>query len=164
MVKIITKKNNTLNFRVAFIAAQWHAELVGVATDSCSSELTSLGVDVEKNVTVFTVPGSLEIPLLAKLIVQKGGWDAVIAFGLVVDGGIYRHEFVAQAVLNGMMNVSLETKVPILSTVLTPQKFDENNAEDIAFFRKHLIIKGAEAARSAVQIMQLASHLHDTEN
>jgi len=153
MVKKLQKKQ--LDFRIALIAAQWHKDLVAVAKNSCYKELSELGVDVDNNIEQFTVPGSLEIPLISKLIAQSGNFDAVIAFGFVVDGGIYRHEFVAQAVLNGMMSVALETKIPILSVVLTPQKFDEHNAEHITFFRKHLGIKGVEAARSAMQTMQM---------
>ncbi len=159
MTTFSTKQSNTLNFRIALIAAQWHGELVTVATDSCRSELLDLGVDAKNNVKLCKVPGSLEIPLIAKLLIQSGEWDAVIAFGLVVDGGIYRHEFVAQTVLDGLMSVALETKTPVISAVLTPQAFDENDTEQIEFFQNHLVIKGAEAARSAVQTIQATREL-----
>lgn len=153
------KENKQLDYKIAFIAAEWHKDLVNVATSSCKSELSRLGVDVENNIELFNVPGSLEIPLVSKLLVRKGNWDAVIAFGLVVDGGIYRHEFVAQTVLNGMMNVALDTEIPVLSVVLTPQKFDENNKDDIEFFRKHLVTKGIEAARAAIKTIQVTKSL-----
>lgn len=151
----MTKSQDTNKYKIAFIAAGWHEELVNVATSSCYEELSKLGMAVKTNVQLFKVPGSLEIPLTAKLLAKTGSWDAVIAFGLVVDGGIYRHEFVAQSVLTGIMNVALETEVPILSAVLTPQKFDEHDAKQVEFFRKHLVIKGVEAARAAVQTIQL---------
>ena len=152
-------KSQMLNAKIAIVVAQWHEDLVTIAVNSCSAELSKLGVAVERNVKTFKVPGSLEIPLISKLIIPTGQWDAVIAFGLVVDGGIYRHEFVAQTVLDGMMKVALETKVPILSAVLTPQKFDESNRKDIEFFQKHLVKKGAEVARSAVETIQVARDL-----
>jgi len=155
--------NKQLDFRVALIAAQWHEELVSVATSSCYAELAKLGLDVDNNVKLFKVPGSLEIPLISKLIIEAGGFDAVIAFGLIVNGGIYRHEFVAQTVLDGMMTVSLETKIPVLSAVLTPQKFDEHDTVQIEFFRRHLVTKGIEAARAAVQTMQVARLLRATQ-
>ncbi len=158
------KQSKPLDFRIALIAARWHAELVTVATNSCYSELLDLGIDAKSNVKIFNVPGSLEIPLASKLIIQTGGWDAVIAFGLVVDGGIYRHEFVAQTVLNGIMSVTLETKTPVISAVLTPQQFDENDNEQIEFFQKHLSMKGAEAARSAVQTIQAAQLIRRPES
>ncbi|HSW48324.1 MAG TPA: 6,7-dimethyl-8-ribityllumazine synthase [Candidatus Saccharimonadales bacterium] len=160
---MIKKENKKLDFKIAFVAASWHEDLVNVAVNSCKSELQELGVDTEKNIKLFNVPGSLEIPLVSKTIIQSGEFDAVIAFGLVVDGGIYRHEFVAQTVLDGIMKVSLETKTPVLSVVLTPQKFDETNSEHIKFFQKHLVIKGQEAARSAVQIIQVISDLRQQD-
>jgi len=141
--------------KIAMVAASWHEDLVNIATSSCLEELSKLGIDTKNNVTLFKVPGSLEIPFVAKQIIQNGRWDGVIAFGLVVDGGIYRHEFVAQTVLDGLMRVGLDTNVPVFSAVLTPQKFDENNPKDIEFFRNHLVIKGAEVARSAVKTIQL---------
>lgn len=147
------------DFRIALVAAQWHGDLVNVATSTCYSELVKLGVKVDDNVELFKLPGSLEIPLVAKRLAQTGNWDAVIAFGLVVDGGIYRHEFVAQAVIDGLMRVGLETEVPIMSTVLTPQKFDEHDAAQIEFFRNHLAIKGAEAAQAAVQTIRMTQSL-----
>ena len=145
--------------RIAMIAAQWHGDLVSVATDSCQAELAKLGIKVDKNVELFKVPGSLEIPLISKLLAQSGDWDAIIGFGFVVDGGIYRHEFVAQAILNGIMNVGLETGVPILSTVLTPQKFNELDPDHLNFFRQHLVKKGAEAARAAAQTIEVIGAL-----
>jgi 6,7-dimethyl-8-ribityllumazine synthase len=155
----IEMSDSSSDFRIAMIAAQWHGDLVNVATDSCYSELAKLGVKVEENVKLFKLPGSLEIPFVSKLLAQSGDWDAVIAFGLVVDGGIYRHEFVAQAVLDGLMSVGLETGVPMLSAVLTPQKFDEESATDKEFFGKHLVMKGAEAARAAVRTLEVVRPL-----
>lgn len=147
--------------RIAFIAARWHSELVDQATNACKAELQRLGVDIENNVVTYEVPGSLEIPLTAKLLGKAASWDVIIAFGLVVDGGIYRHEFVAQAVLNGMMQVSLDSETPILSVVLTPRIFHEENPVQIEFFRSHLVTKGTEAAQSAVSMLgTMATAIH----
>src|ERR1700736_4732933 len=68
----------------------------------------------------FDVPGSLEIPLHALLLAESGRYAAIAAAGFVVNGGIYRHEFVADAVIQGLMRVQLDTKVPVISAVLTP--------------------------------------------
>ncbi len=146
-------------FRIAMVAAQWHGDLVNIATDSCYSALIRLGLNVDNNVELFKVPGSLELPFIAKLLAQKGDWDAVIAFGLVVDGGIYRHEFVAQAVVDGLVKAALDTGVPILSTVLTPQDFDERDSQRIQFFRRHLLEKGVEAANATVETIRLTQRL-----
>ena len=65
----------------------------------------------------------------------------------MADGGIYRHEFVAAAVIDALMRVQLETEVPVISAVLTPHRFHEHQ-EHQTFFRKHFIVKGAEAAQA----------------
>jgi 6,7-dimethyl-8-ribityllumazine synthase len=73
-----------------------------------------------------------------------------VACGFVVDGGIYRHEFVAHAVIDALMAVQLEVEVPVISAVLTPQQFHEH-AEHRAFFRDHFRIKGKEAALACLR-------------
>ena len=76
--------------------------------------------------------------------------------GFVVDGGIYRHEFVAAAVVDGLMRVQLEDDLPILSVVLTPKNFHES-ADHHAFFHRHFVTKGEEAARAAVQLLEIGA-------
>ena len=73
--------------------------------------------------------------------------------GFVVDGGIYRHEFVAQAVLQGIVQTSLETEVPILSAVLTPHHFHDH-ADHQEFFRSHMVTKGKELAGACLAIIE----------
>lgn len=137
---------------IALISATWHANLLRGATDSCKRALK--GHDTAD----FTVPGCLEIPLFAQKLAAAGKYDAVIAFGLIVDGGIYRHEFVADAVLSGMMRVQLDTGVPIFSCVLTPHQFDES-PERIGFFRDHLVMKGAEVGNACLKMASAISQI-----
>ena len=131
--------------RVAFIRASWHQEIVDQALTSFVNDARNLGIE-DNLIDVFDVPGSLEIPLRAKRLAKTGKYAIIIAAGLIVDGGIYRHEFVSNAVLDGMMQVQLETDVPILSVVLTPHQFTGKEHE--AFFFDHFKIKGSEAAWS----------------
>ena len=138
--------------RVAFVQACWHRPIVDSGRDGFLRELERLGVPPDR-VDVFEVPGSLEIPLHAKLLAKSGRYAAVVAAGFVVDGGIYRHEFVAQAVIDGLMSVQLDTEVPVLSMVLTPQRFHEHD-EHVEFFTGHMKKKGAEAAAACVHTMR----------
>ena len=62
---------------------------------------------------------------MAQTLAESGRYDAVVCAALVVDGGIYRHDFVAAAVVDGLMQVGLKTSVPILSVSLTPHQFQE---------------------------------------
>ena len=138
--------------RIAFVQACWHHAIVERGRDGFLAELERLGVSREC-VDVFEVPGSLEIPLHAKLLAKTGRYAAIVAAGFVVDGGIYRHEFVAQSVIDGLMSVQLDTEVPVISMVLTPQRFREHD-EHVAFFTGHMAKKGAEAAVACVRTMR----------
>lgn len=139
-------------FRIAFIKAGWHNEIVNNALVGFRQTLAEQ--QVEHQLKTFDVPGAFEMPLLAKRLAETGNYDAIVCAALVVDGGIYRHDFVAQAVVDGLMNVQLTTNVPVFSVSLTPHNFQP--AEVIEnFYRDHFIKKGQEAARAALAIHQL---------
>lgn len=137
--------------RIAFIQSCWHREIVDQSRDAFLAEIARLEIGLE--VDRFEVPGAFEIPLHAKLLAKSGRYAAIVAAGLVVDGGIYRHEFVADAVISGLMRVQLETDVPVISAVLTPQQFHEH-AEHRNFFSEHFKIKGREAASACAQTLK----------
>ena len=94
------------------------------------------------------MPGAYEIPLQAKLLAKTGRYAAIACSGLVVDGGIYRHDFVAQAVCTGLMQVQLETEVPVLTAILTPHNFHEHD-EHKQYYSRHFVLKGQELANAA---------------
>lgn len=134
--------------RVAIVAASWHKDIVGVAVSAIRHEFDRCRIPSDQ-VTVVDVPGAFEIPLHAKRLARSGRFDAVIACGLVVDGGIYRHDFVAQAVISALMQVQLDTDVPVFSAVLTPHHFHEHG-EHKRFFAEHFSTKGQEVARACL--------------
>lgn len=140
--------------RVAFIQSGWHKDIVNRGRDAFLTEIKRLGV-VAKTVDVLEVPGAFELPLLAQKLAKSGRYSAVVACGFVVNGGIYRHEFVADAVVSGLMRVQLDTGVPVFSVVLTPLNFHESK-EHHQYFFDHFVVKGGEAARACVQT--LAAH------
>ncbi|MBU2958453.1 6,7-dimethyl-8-ribityllumazine synthase [Paracoccus sp. 1_MG-2023] len=131
--------------RIAFIRARWHADVVDRAHDGFLSEAATLmpGATVD----AFDAPGAFEMPLLARKLAQTGRYDAVVAAALVVDGGIYRHDFVAQAVVSGLMQAGLETDVPCFSVSLTPHNYQETELLT-GFYRDHFVKKGREAAHA----------------
>jgi 6,7-dimethyl-8-ribityllumazine synthase len=132
--------------RIAFVQSLWHREIVDQCRQSFTEEIARLGHDAAQ-LDIYEVAGAFEIPLHAKLLAQSGRYGAVVAAGLIVNGGIYRHEFVAQAVINGLMQVQLETGVPVISSVLTPHHFHGHD-EHQQFFRAHFRVKGEEAAQA----------------
>jgi len=130
--------------RFAFVQSCWHREIVDQGRDAFLGEMASGGVP-RSAIDLYEVPGAFEIPLHAKRLARSDRYAAVVACGFVVDGGIYRHEFVAHAVIDALMAVQLEAEVPVISAVLTPQQFHEH-AEHRAFFHDHFRVKGKEAA------------------
>ncbi len=139
--------------RVAFVQSSWHREVVEECRIAFLAEIEARGIT---NIDVFEVPGSFEIPLHAQILAKTRRYTAIVAAGLVVDGGIYRHEFVADTVIKALMDVQLRTEVPVFSAVLTPQQFHESAAH-FEFFRKHFAIKGIEVAEAC------ANTLHSLE-
>jgi 6,7-dimethyl-8-ribityllumazine synthase len=142
-------------YRVALICASWHQDIVHQARDAALAEFARQGLAASQ-VDLYDVPGAFEIPLLAQKLAQSGHYRAVVACALVVNGGIYRHEFVAGAVIDGLMRVQLDTGVPVLSAVLTPRDFHEH-ADHLQFFQQHFVKKGAEVAQACLgALAQLA--------
>lgn len=143
--------------RIAFVQSRWHGDIVDRCRESFLAEMARNAIAADR-IDIFNVPGAFEIPLQAKLLARTGRYAAVVAAGLVVDGGIYRHEFVAAAVIDGLMRVQLESDVPVLSAVLTPQQFHEHEAH-AGFFREHFRVKGVEAAHACLATMANMAHL-----
>lgn len=137
--------------RIAMISAGWHAELLAHARHRFRATLREWGVP-DSGFLEHEVPGAFEIPLAAQRLARRGGLDAIVAFALVVDGGIYRHEFVSSAVIDGLMRVQLDEGVPVLSVVLTPQAFHDHD-DHRRFFASHLEIKGEQAAGAVMQLL-----------
>lgn len=147
------------NRKIAFIQAGWHRQIVSQAYSSFVEECNKAGL-VKADIELVEVPGSLEIPLQAKLLAKSGDYAVIVAAGLIVDGGIYRHDFVAATVLDAMMQIQLQIEVPILSVVLTPHQFQETEAHQ-DFFYEHFKIKGREAAQACLQTLSNFNDLID---
>jgi len=131
--------------RYAFIKANWHSHIVDRALEGFCELIPASQVDV------FDVPGAFEMPLLARDLANTGRYGAVACAAFVVDGGIYRHDFVAQAVVDGLMRAGMDSGVPVLSVSLTPHHYQET-AHHNAIYEAHFVEKGREAANAALMI------------
>jgi 6,7-dimethyl-8-ribityllumazine synthase len=138
--------------RIAFVQAQWHSDIVHQARDAFLEEMQRQGVP-QDGIDIFDVPGAFEIPLHAKRLANSGRYAAIVGCALVVDGGIYRHEFVASTVVQSLMQVQLETDVPVFSAVLTPHHFHEH-IEHRKYFHRHFAVKGTEVAEACVKTLE----------
>ncbi|RYX90380.1 MAG: 6,7-dimethyl-8-ribityllumazine synthase [Comamonadaceae bacterium] len=135
--------------RFAFIQSSWHADIVDQARQAFVAEMAALGTPADA-IDFLVVPGAFEIPLHAQKLAQSGRYAGIACTGLVVDGGIYRHDFVADAVISALMRVQLDTGVPVFTAVLTPHHFHEHE-EHRRYFTAHFVTKGQELARACTQ-------------
>jgi 6,7-dimethyl-8-ribityllumazine synthase len=133
--------------RFAFVKANWHSDIVDRALAGFLELVPRHDVDV------YDVPGAFELPLTARDLARSGKYAAVIAAAFVVDGGIYRHDFVAAAVIHGLMQAGLDGDVPVLSVSLTPHHYQETEHHR-GIYTAHFIEKGREAARAALGIVE----------
>ncbi|SBS35133.1 6,7-dimethyl-8-ribityllumazine synthase 2 [Marinomonas spartinae] len=146
---------NPAKQRIAFLHASWHSDIVLKCLEGFKTEIASRGYSID-NIDVIPVPGAYEIPLQAKLLAKSGQYAAIAGSALVVDGGIYRHDFVAQTVCNALMQVQLETEIPVLTAVLTPHHFHEHD-EHSNYYKQHFVKKGIELANACDEAIKLTA-------
>jgi 6,7-dimethyl-8-ribityllumazine synthase len=137
--------------RIGIVWSRFNEELVRELLTACDRQLVELGVAAD-DIDVVSVPGALEVPLaLQVLALERRGfthrYDALVALGAVVRGETYHFEVVSNESARGILEVQLETGMPIANGVLTTN--DEAQAKSRA------AIKGAEAARVAVEMANL---------
>ena len=135
--------------RVAFVQACWHRDVVAEARIAFMKEAEARHLT---HVDVFEVPGSFEIPLHAQILAKTRRYTAIVAAGLVVDGGIYRHDFVAEAVIEGLMRVQLDTGVLV-------EVVRGEDAEHQRFFHEHFQVKGREVAKACTETIDSLARL-----
>ncbi len=138
--------------RIAIIKARWHAEIVDRAHDGFLKVAADLLPSAK--IDAYEVPGAFEMPLTARKLADTGAYDAIVAIALVVDGGIYRHDFVASAVVDGLMQAQMDTNIPVFSVSLTPHNFQPVDVLT-TFYTDHFVKKGQEAAHAVKMVLEL---------
>ncbi|MGV0953037.1 MAG: 6,7-dimethyl-8-ribityllumazine synthase [Fluviibacter sp.] len=138
--------------RIGVVVARFNQDICDGLLSGAINELHALGVTAE-NITVCSVPGALEIPLVLQTLADEDEkpYDALIALGAVVRGETYHFEVVSNDSCRGVMDVQLTTGVPIANGILTTEDDDQ------ALVRMHG--KGADCARCAVEMARLHAQI-----
>ena len=131
--------------RYAFIKANWHSDIVDRALDGFQ------GAYPRRSGRCLRRPRRVRNAAAGPRSGPNRRYGAVACAAFVVDGGIYRHDFVAQAVVDGLMRAGMDTGVPVLSVSLTPHQYQETDHHN-AIYRAHFVEKGREAAQAALKI------------
>ncbi|MDT4955529.1 MAG: 6,7-dimethyl-8-ribityllumazine synthase [Acidobacteriota bacterium] len=148
--KIHQGRLNADGFRFALVASRWNDFLTSRLVEGALDALERLGAD-EKAVELFRVPGSFEIPLLARKLAASGKWDAVVCLGTIIRGETPHFEYIAGEVTKGIAQAGMETDVPVVYGIVTADTLEQ--AIDRAGVKAGN--KGFEAAMSAVELVNL---------
>ena len=132
--------------RVGIVLSRFNSEVGDGLLSACVAELRKLGV-AEQDITLATVPGALESPMVLRRMAQSGRYDALVALGAVIRGETYHFEVVSNESARGIQDVQLSTGVPIANAILTTENDDQ------ALVR--MSVKGAEAAAVAIEMTHL---------
>ena len=134
--------------RIGIVASRFNETIAAELLERAQGTARELGVES----SVVSVPGALEIPLALQWMAQSGRFDALAAVGVVIRGETYHFEIVANESARGLMDVALETGLPVANGILTTED------EPQALAR---LDKGAEAVRVAVEMWKLRTRLND---
>lgn len=141
---------NGKGLRIGIVLSRFNKDVGDGLLSACKAELIKLGV-ADSAITVATVPGALETPLVLQFMANSQKYDALIALGAIIRGETYHFEVVANESARGISDVQLNTGVPVANAVLTTQNDDQAIAR--------MVIKGAEAAAVAVKMANLLKQL-----
>ena len=153
MPKDISGKLNGENLKIGIVIARFNEFITDKLLDGCLDTLYRNGV-VEKNITIVRVPGSFEIPLTASKLTEKN-FNAIICLGSVIKGDTDHFTFIASEVTKGIAAVSMNSKVPVIYGVITP----DNLEQAIERAGTKAGNKGREAALGAIGMANLIKEI-----
>jgi 6,7-dimethyl-8-ribityllumazine synthase len=134
--------------RLGIVSSRFNEEITGELLKRAREAARKLGVEVEEK----SVPGALEIPIALQWMAQSGRYDALVAVGAVIRGETYHFEVVCNESARGVMDVALESGLPVGNGILTTDDEAQANAR---------LDKGAEAVRAAVEMAKLRTGMHE---
>lgn len=143
--KIVAK-----GMKFGIVASRFNDFISGRLIEGAVDALTRAGAE-EKDILIYKVPGSFELPLTAKKVAKSGRYDAVICLGAIIRGATPHFEYISAEVSKGIAMVGLETEVPVVFGVLTTDTIEQ--AIERAGTKSGN--KGADAAMTAIEMVDL---------
>ena len=147
-------KSNFKKYKIGIVKSEWNNNITDSLINSCMSVLLDSGIK-QNNIIKINVPGSMELVLGASLLLNKKKVDGVIALGSIIKGDTDHDKYIAQSVSNGLINVSLEYKKPVVFGVLTTNNMKQ--AIDRCDGKKGN--KGLESAYTLLKMLNLRKEL-----
>jgi len=141
---------NGTGMRIGIVLSRFNSDVGQGLLAACKTELIKLGV-ADSDITLATVPGALETPVVLQQMAISRQYDALIALGAIIRGETYHFEVVSNESARGVSEVQLHTGVPVANAILTTEN-DEQALDRIS-------VKGAEAASVAIEMVNLLKKL-----
>jgi 6,7-dimethyl-8-ribityllumazine synthase len=139
--------------KVAIVAARFNAHIVDVLLVGCAEELRAAGA-ADSDIVIHRVPGAFELPLAAKWLAESGQFAAVVCLGCVIRGETPHFDFVAGECARGVMEVSLETGVPVVFGVLTTNN-EQQSLDRAGGSHSHAGRNAADAALEMIHVREV---------
>jgi 6,7-dimethyl-8-ribityllumazine synthase len=149
-MKEIEKNLNGAGMRIGIVQSRFNPVICEGLLAACRTQLVQQGVS-DADITLASVPGALEIPLVLQRMAQSKRFDALIALGTVIRGDTYHFEIVANESARGVSEVQLHNSLPIANAILT------TNVDEQA--EERMNTKGKEAALVAIEMANLLKEL-----
>ncbi|HEX5538777.1 MAG TPA: 6,7-dimethyl-8-ribityllumazine synthase [Methylophilaceae bacterium] len=149
-MKQIAMNLDGTDMRIGIVLSRFNKEVGDGLLNACLAELAKRGVASDA-ITLATVPGALETPVVLHQMADSQQFDALIALGAIIRGETYHFEIVANESARGISEVQLNTGIPVANAILTT----ENDEQALA----RTAVKGAEAAAVAVEMVNLLKQL-----
>jgi 6,7-dimethyl-8-ribityllumazine synthase len=153
----IVPESGTRGLRFCMVAARFNAAYVERLVEGALGVLRGQGV-AEDAIDVIRVPGSFELPLACRRAAESGGYDAVLAFGVLIEGETEHFRLVAEAATDGIASVAIASGVPVLNGILAVRNADQAAARAGGAVGN----RGAEVALAALQMAGLMRRLDGT--
>lgn len=140
--------------RVGIVMSRFNPNICEGLLSACVAELANLGV-AQEDISIATVPGALEIPLTLQTMAESGQYDALVALGAVIRGETYHFEVVSNDSCRAIMEVQINTGLPIANGILTCEDDDQAIAR--------MSVKGKDCAQAAVEMANLLINVRGEE-
>ena len=154
MTKVIEGTLNAQGVRFGIVVSRFNDFINAKLLDGALDALSRHGADDEHMVTI-RVPGSFEIPLMAKKLADSGNYDAIICLGAVIRGATPHFEYISAEVTKGIAKVTLDSGIPISFGILTTDNIEQ--AIERAGTKSGN--KGWDAAMAAIEMVNLLKEI-----
>ena len=157
-----TEALNQPGARVALVTSRFHSDLTGAMAASARRELTAAGV-ADEDILSAVVPGSYELPLVARRLARRADIAGVLCFGVVIKGETSHDHHVATGAATGIQQVMLETDKPVLLGVLTTNTLEQARARALPPEEGGEQDKGRECAQALIRLLNTLKELEEDQ-